>query len=175
MKSCDILKWSPKRGWSIIGEVSQWRVKTFKIVSQKRVVSHWRVVTLKRGLKTDFIVPTFLWSSIFSSSGQPSFEVCNTQTLHPLLEDGCHDDEETDPQKKVCILQILLKFSGLMIWAAFCILLSKCSEMKWMKKILPYYCHMTSNIIMYIYVPIYNEYCMLFYRLQKMAVLLMKK
>jgi hypothetical protein len=59
------------------------------------------------------------------------------QTLHPLLEDGCHDDEETDPQKKVCILQILLKFSGLMIWAAFCILLSKCSEMKWMKK----YCH----------------------------------
>ena len=52
MKRCDILKWSPKRGWSIIGEVSQWRVKTFKIVSQKRVVSHWRVVTLKRGLKT---------------------------------------------------------------------------------------------------------------------------
>jgi hypothetical protein len=38
------------------------------------------------------------------------------QTLHPLLEDGCHDDEETDPQKKVCILQILLKFSGFMIW-----------------------------------------------------------
>jgi hypothetical protein len=44
MKSCDILKWSPKRGWSIIGEVS-----------------HWRVVTLKRGLKTDFIVPTYVY------------------------------------------------------------------------------------------------------------------